>query len=89
MKALVTVELQLCGDLFLSFGCPDRGKNEVDVLLGARLVGNDTVVIEVTNDRKIQYTLSCLDIRNIRYPLLIGAFRMKVSIEQVRPLICL
>ena len=81
LKALVTVELQLCGDLFLSLGCSDRGENEVNVLFSTCLVCNDTIVIEVTNDRKIQYALSCLDIRNICYPLLIGTFRMKISIE--------
>ena len=83
MKALVTVELQLCGDLFLSLGCSDRGKDEVDVLLCTSLVSNNTVVVEVANDRKIQYTLSCLDIRNICYPLLIGTLRMEISVEQI------
>ena len=78
LKALVTVELQLCSDLFLSLGSSDGGKNEIDVLFGSCFVCNDTIVIEISNDRKVQETLSCLDVRNIRYPLLIRAICMFV-----------
>ena len=87
MKALVTVELQLCGDLFLSFGCSDRGKNKIDILLGARLVSNNTIVIEVANDRKIQYALSCLDVRNVCYPLLVGPVSVEISVAIGRSIV--
>ena len=43
LKALVTVELQLCGDLLFFLGFPDRIQHKIDVLLGAGLVGNNTV----------------------------------------------
>lgn len=46
---MVTVELQLCGDLFFPLGGSERGKNEIDVLFCPSLVGNDAVVVEVTN----------------------------------------
>ena len=51
LKALVTMELQLRGDLFLSLGSSDGGKNEINVLFSTRLVSNDTIVVEVTNNR--------------------------------------
>ena len=71
MKALVTVELQLCGDLFFSLGRSDSGKNKVNVLLCAGLVRNNAIVVEISDDRKIQESLSRLDVRNICHPLLI------------------
>ena len=84
LKALVTVELQLCGDLFLSLGCSDRGENKVNILFGSGLVSNNTVVKKVTDNRKVQNTLLYLNIRNIRYPFLIGAFCVEISVEQIR-----
>ena len=83
MKALVTVELQLCGDLFLSFGCSYGRKYEIDILFSTRLVSNNTVVIEVANNRKVQYALSRLDVRYICYPFLIRALGVKISVEQI------
>ena len=83
LKPLVTVELHLCSDLFLSLGCSDGGKNKVGILFGTRLVCNDTVVIEVADNRQIKKSLPCLDIGNIGYPLLIRSVCMKISIEKI------
>ena len=84
LKALVTVELQLCGDLFLSLGCSDRRKHEIDVLLSTRFVCDNTVIVKVTNNRQIQEPLSCSNVRNIRYPLLIWAVCFEISCQMVR-----
>ena len=62
LKALVTVELQLCSDIFFSPGFFDRTQNEVNVLFRASFVGDDTVVIQIPDDGQIQESLSCLDI---------------------------
>ena len=80
---MVTVELQLCGDLFFSLGCSDCRKNKIDILFSTSFVCNNTVVVEVTNDRKIQCALSCFNIRNICYPFLIGSICVEISVEQI------
>lgn len=81
---MVTVELQLPGDLFLSFCCTNGRKHKVDVLLCAGLVGDNAVVVQIPNDRKVQRALLCLDVGYIGHPLLIGAIGMKVAIQQIR-----
>ena len=55
MKALVTVELQLCGDLFFSLCGADGIQHQLGTLLRTGLIRNNTVVIEITDDRKIQH----------------------------------
>ena len=44
---------------------------------------HDTVVIQITNNRKIQYALSRFDVRNIRYPFLIRTVGLEISVEQI------
>ena len=71
LKALVTVELQLRGDLFFSL-CSSNGiQYQLRVLLRTGLIGNDAVIIEITNDRKKQESLLGADIGDICYPFLI------------------
>ena len=77
------MELQLCGDLFLSLGCSDCREDKIDVLFGTGFVCNNAIVIEVSNDRKILYTLPCVDVLNGRHPFLIGTFCVKISIEKI------
>ena len=50
LKALVTVELQLCGDLLFFLGFSNCTQNKIDILFGAGLVGNNTVVIQISDD---------------------------------------
>ena len=42
---MVTVELQLCSDILFSPVSSDGRQNKIGVLLGAGLVGNNTIVI--------------------------------------------
>ena len=39
---------------FPFLGCSDRGKNKIYILLSTGLVSNNTVVVEVSDDRKIR-----------------------------------
>ena len=80
MKALVTVEVQLCSDLFFSLGCLNGIQHKIDVLFRACFVCNNAVVIEITNNGEIEEALSGSDVRNICYPFLIGTLSRKVSI---------
>ena len=57
LKALVTVELQLCGDLFLSLSRLDCFQNKLYILSCTCFVGNNTVIKQIPNDGKIQYAL--------------------------------
>ena len=50
LKALVTVELQLCGDFLFFLGCSNCRKHKVNILLCASLVSNNAVVIQIPND---------------------------------------
>lgn len=60
MKALVTVELQLSGDLFLSFGILYRLQNQLYILCRACFIGNNAVVKQISDYGKIQYTFLCV-----------------------------
>ena len=80
MEALVTEELQLCGDLLFFLGFCDRIQHKVDVLLGSGLVCNYTVVVLIANDREVQHTLLGEYVRNVCYPLLIRSFGGKISV---------
>ena len=77
------MEVQLCSDLFLSLGGLDRIQHQIAVLLRTGLVSYNTVVIEITDDREIEEALSCADVRDIRYSLLVWPFGDKVSVQQV------
>ena len=68
---------------FSSLGGLDRIQHQIGVLLRAGLVSYNTVVIEITDDREIEEALSCADVRDIRYPLLVWPFGDKVSVQQV------
>ena len=60
MKALITVELQLCGDHFFFLSFPNCTQNEVYILLGASFVSNNAVVKQISDDREIENTLLCV-----------------------------
>ena len=79
------MELQLRSDpLFLSVHSQMNGvQHQVDCLLCAGLVGNDAVVIEISNHRQIQYALLCVNVSNICYPFAVWSIRMKLSVEQI------
>lgn len=78
------MELQLCSDLFFSLGSFNGIQHQIYVLLCAGSVGNNAVVIKVTNDGQIEKALSGSDVRNICYPLLVRSLGCKVAIEQIR-----
>ena len=83
MKALVTVELQLCSDFLFFLGCFNRTQNKIYVLLGSGFVGNNTVVIQISDNRKLQYTLFGMNVRNICNPFLIWSFSFEISVQKV------
>ena len=83
LKALVTVELQLCGDLFFSLCSADGIQYQLGTLFRSGFVGNDTVVIEITDDGKEQEALPGADIRNVGCPFLIWSVGRKVSVQQI------
>ena len=84
LKALVTVELQLCSDLLISLSNTNGVKNKTDCLLCTGLVGDNAVVIEVADHREVKEALSGTDVRNVCYPLLVGPIRSEVPVEQIR-----
>ena len=53
LKALVTVELQLCSDIFFSLGFLDRAQYKVNILFRAGFVCDDAVVVQIPDDRQI------------------------------------
>ena len=84
LKALVTVELQLCSDLLISPGGMYRAENELGRMLRFCLVGGNAVVIEFADRREIQEALPALKARNICYPLPVWPIRSEITVEQVR-----
>ena len=78
------MELQLCSDLFFSPGSPYGIQNEKDRLLRAGLVGNDAVVIKVTDDGEVEKPLPRADVGNVRYPLLVRSLCREISVEKIR-----
>ena len=82
MKALVTVELQLCGDLFFSLCRADGIQHQLGTLVRTGLIRNNAVVIEITDDRKIQEFLLGSDVRNMMlgslYAIIAGPTTLKV-----------
>ena len=60
LKALVTVELQLCSDFLFFLGCFYGVQHKINRLMCSGLVGNYAVVIQISYDRQIQNTLLCV-----------------------------
>ena len=77
------MELQLCSDLLISLGRTDRIENKVDVLFRSRLVGNDAVIIEVSDHREVKESLAGTNVRNVCYPLLVGTVCCEIAVEQI------
>ena len=61
-QPLVTVELQLPGDLFLSLCSLDRIQNQFDELIFCGLVIDNAIVIQISDDRQVQETLNGFDV---------------------------
>ena len=74
------MELQLCSDpLFLFTHRQTNGiQYQIDCLLCAGLVGNDTVIIKIPDHGKIQHALLCVVVRNICYPFAVRSVRVKL-----------
>lgn len=85
MKALVAVELQLRSDpLFLLLHSQMNGvQNQIHRLLGASLVGHNSVVIKVPDHRQVQYALVGVDVGYICYPFAVELVGMKFSVQQI------
>ena len=62
LEALVTMDLQLCSDIFFFPGFFDRAQYKVNILFCAGFVCDDTVVVQISDDGQIQESLSCLDV---------------------------
>ena len=84
MKALVTVDCKSAGDLLFFHGVPHGIKHMPVVLFSSCTIGNDTVVIQVTDDGQIQKFLSSSDIGNIRSLLPVRSVRMEIPVQQIR-----
>lgn len=62
-------------------------QDQIYRLLRPSFVGNNAVVIQVTNHRRVQHTLLCLDVRNVGHPLGVRLFSMKLAVQQVLVLV--
>ena len=82
---MVAVELQLRSDLlFFSVYClADSVQHQVHRLLCRSFVGYNTVVVQITDHRQIQYALLGLNIGNIGHPFAIRCFSVKVPVEKI------
>ena len=85
LKALVAVELQLCGDLLLfsAYCLSDGVQHQVHRLLCCSFVGHNTVVIQISDHGQVQHTLFGVDVRDVRYPFAVWCFGVKVSVEKI------
>ena len=85
MKALVAVEVQLRSDsLFLLLHSQTDGvQNQIHRLLGASLVGDDAVVIEIPDHGQIQHALLGVDIGDVSHPFAVGLVRMELPVQQI------
>ena len=85
MKALVAVELQLRGDLllFVAYCLADGVQYQIHSLLRTSLVGYTTIVVQVPDHEKIQYTPFGLDIGDVGHLFAVRCFGMKVPVEQI------
>ena len=85
LKALVAVEMQLCGDLrlFSAYCLSDGVQHQVHRLLCCSFVGHNTVVIQISDHGQVQHTLFGVDVRDVRYPFAVWCFGVKVSVEKI------
>ena len=83
LKPLVTVELQLSSDLFLSLGSSDRIQDKIYVLNSWCFVCDYAAVIKVTYNRKIQKSLRGLYVWYVCYPLLIRSVSVKITVKKI------
>ena len=77
------MELHLCGDLLFFLGSSNRAKHKIHILLCTGLVCDNTVVVQISDDRQVQYSLFGLDARDIRHPFLIWLFCAEISVQQI------
>ena len=89
LKALVAVELQLRSDsLFLVFHRqPDRIQYKIDRLFGCCLVSYNAIVIQIPDDRQIQYPLLRMDVGDVRNLFRIRPVCPELSVQQILVLI--
>lgn len=77
------MELQINSGLLFSLCSSNCREYKIDILLGFCFVCYDAVVIDITDDGEIQCTLSGLNVRNIRYPLLIRSICFEIPVQQI------
>ena len=85
LKALVAVELQLLsGSLFCRSHCQVyRVQYKIHSLPCCCLVGNNTLVEQVTDHGQIENAFPCLNVGDVRNPLRIGTLCVKLAIKQI------
>lgn len=85
LKALVAVELQLRSDpLFLFLHCQADGvQDQIHRLPCPGLVGHNAVVVEIADHGQVQYTFSCMDVRDVRDPFAVYPVCVKISIQKI------
>ena len=83
LKALVTVELQLCSDLLFPFGSLDCIQHKINRLLSSGLICHNAIVIQIPDDRKIQYALLGVYVRNICCSLLIRSVGFEILLPKI------
>ena len=85
MEPLVAVELQLPATF--CFHRPHRKMNSVqykiDCLAGAGLIGNNTSVIQIVDDRQIENALLSMNVRDVCDPLLVRIFGIELTIQKI------
>ena len=79
------MELQLRSDpLFLSFHSQADGvQYQVDSLMCFCLVSHDAVFIEIPDHGQVQYSLLCMDVRDVCYPFAVRSVCAKISVQNV------
>ena len=83
MKALVAVELQLCGDFLFLYSKSNGIQHQIDCLRSRGLVGHNAVVIQIPDHRKVQDSLLGVDVGDICDPFTIGVFCVEFSVQQI------
>ncbi len=77
------MELQLCSDLLFSLSQAKRVCNEFRSLPDRRLVRDNAVVVEVSDDGQIKNSFTGLDVRDIGYPFLIRTLCPEVPVQEI------
>ena len=85
LKPLVAVELQRCSDsLFLLHHSQVDGiQNEIHRLLCTGLIGNNAVIIQITNRGWVQHSLFGVDVGDIGHPFAVGPVCLKWTIQKI------